>query len=280
MKKIFTLLFGAFMICTAQAQIKAPQPSPTSKITQQVGLTDITLDYSRPSAKGRKVFGTLVPIGEMWRTGANAATKVTFSENVKIAGNELPKGTYAIYTIPTEKEWTVIIHKNTTHWGIDGYKQEEDAFRFTTKPIIGGNNVETFTMQVENLKNGSCDITIAWENISIAIPVTLNTDETMVAGIKKAMDGPAAGDYYAAGRYYHEENKDPKQALEWVNKSLEKGGEKFWILRLKALLQAKIGDFSGAIATAEKSSELAKKENNEDYQRMNETSIKEWKMKK
>jgi tetratricopeptide (TPR) repeat protein len=110
--------------------------------------------------------------------------------------------------------------------------------------------------------------------------VTLGTDDAMVAGIKKAMDGPAAGDYYAAGRYYHEENKDPKQALEWVNKSLEKGGEKFWILRLKALLQAKMGDFSGAIATAEKSSELAKKENNEDYQRMNEVSVKEWKMKK
>ncbi len=280
MKKIFTLLFGVLVFFSAEAQIKAPQPSPTSKITQQVGLTDITVEYSRPSAKGRKVFGTLVPMGELWRTGANAATKVTFSENVKIAGNDLPKGSYAIYTIPTEKEWTVIIHKNTTHWGIDGYKQEEDAFRFTAKPSIGSNNAETFTMQVENLKNSSCEITMAWENVTVAIPVTLGTDEAMVAGIKKAMDGPAAGDYYAAGRYYHEENKDPKQALEWVSKSLEKGGDKFWILRLKALLQAKIGDFSGAIATAEKSSELAKKENNEDYQRMNEVSIKEWKTKK
>lgn len=280
MKKVLLLAMTVFFAVALNAQIKAPQPSPVGKISQNVGLTDISIEYSRPSMKGRKVFGGLVPYNELWRTGANASVKVTFSENVKVGGQDLKKGTYALYTIPGEKEWTVIFHKNLEHWGIDDYKQEEDACRFVVKSMTNSNSVESFTMGIDNLKNGSCEITLAWDKTSVAIPVTLNTDETMVGSIKKAMDGPSAGDYYASARYYHEENKDAKQALEWVTKSLEKGGDKFWILRLKALLLAKTGDYSAAIATAEKSSELAKKEENADYQRMNEESIKEWKAKK
>lgn len=280
MKKILFLAISVLFTLSMEAQIKAPQPSPVGKITQTVGLTEINIEYSRPSMKGRKIFGGLVPYNELWRTGANASTKVTFSENVKIAGQELKKGTYAIFSIPGEKEWTIIIHKNLDHWGTDDYKQEEDVFRVMVKPVSLSAPVETFTMSVDNLKNASCEITMAWEKTSVSIPVSLGTDDAMVSSIKKAMDGPSAGDYYAAARYYHEENKDAKQALEWVNKSLEKGGEKFWILRLKALLQAKTGDFAGAIATAERSSELAKKEENADYPRMNDDSIKEWKSRK
>lgn len=280
MKKILFLAISVLFTLSMEAQIKAPQPSPVGKITQTVGLTEINIEYSRPSMKGRKIFGGLVPYNELWRTGANASTKVTFSENVKIAGQELKKGTYAIFSIPGEKEWTIIIHKNLDHWGTDDYKQEEDVFRVMVKPVSLSAPVESFTMSVDNLKNASCEITMAWEKTSVSIPVSLSTDDAMVSSIKKAMDGPSAGDYYAAARYYHEENKDAKQALEWVNKSLEKGGEKFWILRLKALLQAKTGDFAGAIATAERSSELAKKEENADYPRMNDDSIKEWKSRK
>ncbi len=280
MKKILFLAISVLFTLSMEAQIKAPQPSPVGKITQTVGLTEINIEYSRPSMKGRKIFGGLVPYNELWRTGANASTKVTFSENVKIAGQELKKGTYAIFSIPGEKEWTIIIHKNLDHWGTDDYKQEEDVFRLMVKPVSLSAPVESFTMSVDNLKNASCEITMAWEKTSVSIPVSLSTDDAMVSSIKKAMDGPSAGDYYAAARYYHEENKDAKQALEWVNKSLEKGGEKFWILRLKALLQAKTGDFAGAIATAERSSELAKKEENADYPRMNDDSIKEWKSRK
>jgi hypothetical protein len=280
MKKILFMAIAISFTALLNAQIKAPQPSPVGKIIQNVGLTDITIEYSRPSMKGRKVFGGLVAYNDLWRTGANASTKLTFSENVKIGGQELKKGTYALYTIPNEKEWTVIIHKNVDHWGIDEYKQEEDAFRFTAKATALSNLVETYTMSVDNIKNGSCDISMAWDKTMVSFPITLTTDETMVSSIKKAMDGPSSGDYYASARYYHEESKDPKQALEWVNKSLEKGGEKFWIMRLKALIQAKTGDYAGAIATAEKSSELAKKEGNSDYPRMNDESIKEWKAKK
>lgn len=280
MKKILLLAISFLFALNTEAQIKAPQPSPVGKISQTVGLTDINIEYSRPSMKGRKIFGGLVPFNELWRTGANASTKLTFSENVKIAGQELKKGTYALFTIPGEKEWAIIIHKNLDHWGTDEYKQEEDVFRVMVRPVALSTPVETFTMSIDNLKNASCEITLAWEKTAVSIPVALGTDDAMVSSIKKAMDGPSAGDYYAAARYYHEENKDAKQALDWVNKSLEKGGEKFWILRLKALLQAKNGDYAGAIATAERSSELAKKEDNADYPRMNNESIKEWKSRK
>ena len=139
--------------------------------------------------------------------------------------------------------------------------------------------VETFTMGVDNLKNTSCDITIAWENTLVSIPVTLNTDERMTADIKKTLDGPSADSYYASARYYNEENKDPKQALEWINKAIDRGGEKFWWLRLKSLILAKNGDYKTAIATAERSSELATKEGNKDYVRMNAESVAEWKKK-
>lgn len=280
MKKLLVMTFALCFVAFANAQIKAPQPSPLCKTSQTVGLTDITLEYSRPSMKGRKVFGGLVPYNELWRTGANASTKVTFSENVKVGGQDLKKGTYALYTIPSEKEWTIIFHKNVEHWGIDEYKQEEDACRIMVKPMMTSTATETFTINVDDIKNTSCNIVLSWEKTLVAIPVTLATDESMVSSIKKALDGPSAGDYYTAARYYHEENKDPKQALDWVNKSLEKGGDKFWILRLKALLQAKNGDYAGAISTAEKSSDLAKKEGNADYPRMNDESIKEWKVRK
>lgn len=280
MKKLILLAISFLFALGTEAQIKAPQPSPVGKISQTVGLTDISIEYSRPSMKGRKIFGGLVPYNELWRTGANASTKITFSENVKIAGQELKKGTYAIFTIPGEKEWTIIVHKNLDHWGTDDYKQEEDVFRVMVKPVGLSAPVETFTMSVDNLKNASCDISMSWEKTSVSIPVSLGTDDAMVSSIKKAMDGPSAGDYYAAARYYHEENKDARQALEWVTKSLEKGGDKFWILRLKALLQAKTGDYAGAISTAERSSELAKKEDNADYPRMNDESIKEWRSRK
>jgi hypothetical protein len=279
MKKLVFLFIAFLCVATTQAQIKAPQPSPTGKIMQAAGLTDITIEYSRPSAKGRKVYGGLVPFNELWRTGANGSTKVTFSEDVVIMGNKLPKATYALYAIPSEKQWTIIFHKNLEHWGIDDYKQEEDICRVMVSTKSNSTNVETFTMSVDNIKNTSCEITLAWENTSVSIPVSLNTDERMTTDIKKTLDGPSADSYYASARYYNEENKDPKQALEWINKAVEKGGEKFWWLRLKSLILAKNGDFKSAIATAERSSELATKEGNKDYVRMNAESIAEWKKK-
>ena len=282
-KSIFLTACLAMLVTLASAQIKTPQPSPTAKVSQEVGLSKVDLEYSRPSAKGRKIFGDLVPFGELWRTGANASSKITFGEDVKVGGTSVPKGTYALYTTPGERQWEVVFYKNTTYWGTPEpaeYKMDDIAAKVTVPVVALKDAVESLTIAIDNLKNNGADVVISWENTKVAVPFTLDTDSKVMADIKTQMEGPSANTYYSAARYYFEENKDLKQALAWVDQSLAKGGDKFWILRLKANIQAGLGMYKDAIATAEKSSDLAKKEGNADYQRMNAKSIEEWKMKK
>lgn len=282
-KSIILTACLAMLVTLASAQIKTPQPSPTAKVSQEVGLSKVDLEYSRPSAKGRKIFGDLVPFGELWRTGANASSKITFGEDVKVGGTSVPKGTYALYTTPGERQWEVVLYKNTTYWGTPEpaeYKMDEIAAKVTVPVVALKDAVESLTIAIGNLKNNGADLEISWENTKVAVPFTVDTDSKVMADIKTQMEGPSANTYYSAARYYFEENKDLKQALAWVDQSLAKGGDKFWILRLKANIQAGLGMYKDAIATAEKSSDLAKKEGNADYQRMNAKSIEEWKMKK
>lgn len=282
-KSIILTACLAMLVTLASAQIKTPQPSPTAKVSQEVGLSKVDLEYSRPSAKGRKIFGDLVPFGELWRTGANASSKITFGEDVKIGGTSVPKGTYALYTTPGERQWEVVFYKNTTYWGTPEpaeYKMDDIAAKVTVPVVALKDAVESLTIAIDNLKNNGADVVISWENTKVAVPFTLDTDSKVMADIKTQMEGPSANTYYSAARYYFEENKDLKQALAWVDQSLAKSGDKFWILRLKANIQAGLGMYKEAIATAEKSSDLAKKEGNADYQRMNAKSIEEWKMKK
>lgn len=265
-----------------QAQIKTPAPSPVCKMNQEVGLIKVDIEYSRPSARGRKVFGDVVQFGEMWRTGANASTKVTFSDEVIVGTDQkLPGKQYALYTIPGATEWTIIFYKETKFWGIPGedYKDEDVAAKFTVPVKSLKDPVETFTINLDNVRNSSADIVLTWENTKIVIPFRIDTDTKVMADIKAQMEGPSASTYYQAARYYFEEKKDMKQALDWVTKSLEKGGDKFWILQLKAKIQGELGKYSDAIATAQKSSELAMKENNTDYPRANDKLIAEWKKK-
>ncbi len=243
---------------------------------------NMDVEYSRPSAKGRKIFGDLVPFGEMWRTGANASTKVTFSEKAMAGNISLEKGTYALYTIPEKTTWTIIFYKNTSIWGAPqpkDFKEEDVAARFSVPAQSLSSKVETFTIEIANLRNDGADLEVMWENTKVIIPIKMDTDSKVMADIQSTMAGPKPGDYYAAARYYYEEKKDMKQALEWVNASLEKGGDKFWILRLKANIQAELKMYKDAIATAAKSTELAKADGNTDYPRMNDESIADWKKK-
>jgi Protein of unknown function (DUF2911) len=283
MKKAIYLIAFLLVGTLANAQLKTPAPSPVAKISQEVGLGKVEIEYSRPSAKGRKIFGDLVRFGEMWRTGANASTKITFSDDVMVNNGtvKLPKGTYALYTVPNKDKWQVIFYKNTSYWGTpnENFKEDEVAARYDVTPARVTEPVETLTMGTDNLRNNGADIFLSWENTKVVIPFSVDTDAKVMADIKTQMEGPSANTYYAAARYYYEEKKDMKQALEWVNKSLEKGGEKFWILRMKALIMGELGMFKDAIATAEKSTELAKKEGNADYPAMNEKSIADWKKK-
>lgn len=278
MKKILLSLLIVFP-AWINAQINTPRPSPMGKVTQTIGLTDITVSYSRPSAKDRVIFGDVVPYGEMWRTGANASTKIKFSDDVKIEGKDVPAGEYALYTIPNKDEWTIIIHKNTSYSGTGGdkYTPTEDQARFTVKPIAYPVKIETFTINFTDLKADEGYIELLWENTQVRFRVTTEVDKKVMAEIDEKMKGVSASTYYQAASYYYDNNKDLAQALVWINKSLEGGNEKFWMVRTKALILAKMGNYSEAIVAAERSKALAIESKNNEYVRMNDKSIEEWK---
>ncbi|MES2731945.1 MAG: DUF2911 domain-containing protein [Bacteroidota bacterium] len=278
MKKVLVL---AVFVCStllsgvSQAQINTPQPSPGASLTQKVGLTDVTVNYSRPSAKGRKIFGDLLPYGKLWRTGANGATKLTFSDEIMLDGKKIPAGEYSLFTIPGITDWTVILNNNAKA-GVNDYKQEEDVVRFTVKPIALLTKVETFTIQVSDLApNSSAYLDLMWEKTLVRIKIAADVDSKVMAQIKEQIiDGTPkdSSAYFQAAAYYYEANKDLNQALTWVNKVTAKD-PKFWMLHLKAKIQAKLRDTKGAIASAKQSIELAKAAKNDDYVALNEKLI-------
>ncbi len=275
MKKFF--LFSFLLLGTAAiAQIKTPAPSPSGKVIQTVGLTDVTIEYSRPSAKGRTVFGDLVPFGTTWRTGANASTKVTFSEDVVVEGAALKAGTYALYTTPGQEHWDVIFYKNTKVNGVpDPWDPAEEAARVKVNAVTLPIDVETMMFNVGMITNDGAQIQLVWQKTLVPINFTVPTDAAVMKNIDKVMAGPAAGDYFGAGRYMFEANKDKKKALEYIQKA-NSMDPKFWTLRTESLVLADLGRKADAISTAKKSLELAKAAGNEDYVRMNEKSLAEW----
>lgn len=278
MKIKLLTLFVALTTFTFQAQIKTPQPSPSSKVEQTIGLTDVTLEYSRPSMRGRVIYGNLVPFEKKWRTGANANTKITFSTDVVIDGKTLKKGTYAIYTIPNKTSWEVLFYNDATNWGLpQKWDNSKVALKTTVKPEILPLTFETFEMGFDNLadaSNGS--LFILWEKTLISIKITVPTDKIAMKSIEKVMAGPSGNDFFAAATYYHTTGKNNKQALEWVNKAIKINPEAYWMYRRKSLIQADLGDKKEAITTAQKSLELAQKAGNADYIKMNKESIAVW----
>lgn len=278
MKKMISTLLMAVVCSTGFAQVKTPQPSPKAMVSQVVGMTDVAIDYSRPSAKGRTIFGDLVPFGKLWRTGANANSIVTFSDDVIIDGKALPKGKYALYTIPKADMWDVIFYKDTDNWGNpENFDEAKVALKTTAKPQMLNIRQETFTIAMNNLDNNFGHLEISWEKTLVAVKVEVPTEKTALASIDKALNGPSAADYYAAGTYYFQSNGDMKKALEYVDKALAMNDAKtFWQLRQKSLIQAKLGDKKGAIETAKLSLAAAETAKNNDYVKMNRESIAEW----
>ncbi len=271
-----------FIGLTSIAQMKAPAPSPAAMVKQTVGLTEISVEYSRPGIKGRTVFGDLVPYGETWRTGANKNTIVTFEHGVSIQGTEIAAGSYSIFTVPGEKDWTVYVYTDTENWGTpEAWVESKVAAKINVNSMPCADKVESMRFSFENLTNSSADLVLAWENTAIAIPIVTKADEMTMASIEKALAGPGFNEFYQAAKYYRTEGKDINQAKAWINKSTEMGGsEKFWILREKSLIYAAAGDVKGAIEAATASKASAEKAGNMDYVRMNEASIKEWSTKK
>lgn len=255
----------------AQAQLKTPAPSPTQTLKQDFGLSSVELTYSRPGIKGRKIFGDLVPFGQVWRTGANSATRLKFNDDVMIAGQSLKAGEYALYTVPGESEWQIIINKGSANWGTD-YKQEDDLFRVKVKPMKMDAPVESFTMQFADVKPTSMALHIMWDKTAVAVPITTDIDKKVMAQIDNLMNKDNRP-YFNAAMYYLESGKDLAQAVTWFDKALEQNPNAYWVYHQKANALAKLGKRDEAKQTAAKSMQLAKEQKNEDYVKLNEKLI-------
>ena len=278
MKKIIVILAMMIANYVIEAQVKTPQPSPKSTLTQIVGLTTVEITYSRPSAKGRDVFNNLVPFGKLWRTGANENTIISFSDDVVIDGKTLPKGKYALFTIPRADKWEVIFYALTENWGVPEILDETKvALRTSTKSEGLDRFVESFTIGINHLDHNFAFIDLSWEKTVVSIKFEVPTQKTAMASIDKALAGPSAGDYFSSAQYLFQSNGDLTKALNYTNKALEMNKDKpYWYNRLKSLIQAKQGDKKGAIETAKLSLAAAEAAKNQDYVKMNKDSIAEW----
>ena len=278
MKQLFTTAILAIGLSTfSNAQI-APQPSPMSKLEQTVGLTDVSIQYSRPSKKNRVVFGDVVPFGEVWRTGANENTKFTNSDVLIFGKDSLKPGTYALYTKPTKESWDLIFYTDTENWGTpEKWDDKKVALKVSSKPTMLKDAVETFTISIDGLESvNGATLTLKWDQTGVAFPFAVPTDAKVMANINKTLAGPSANDYISAASYYLESKKDLKKALEWATKAADMNPDAFWIFRTKSLIQAELGDKKGAIESAKKGLALSEKTKYDNYTKMFNESLKEW----
>lgn len=278
MKHVFTSVLVAIGFATVSHAQLAPQPSPLGKLEQKVGLTDLAIEYSRPSKKGRTVFGDIVPYGEVWRTGANENTKFTNSDALIFGKDTLKPGTYALFTKPGKESWDLIFYTDVNNWGTpEAWDDKKVALKTSSKAKTLNDVVETFTISVDGLEsvNGGT-LTLKWDQTAVAFPFAVLTDAKVMANINKVMAGPSANDYFGAANYYLENKKDLKKALEWATKATEMNPDAFWMYRTKSLIQAELGDKKGAIESAKKGLALAEKSKYDNYVKMFNTSIKEW----
>ena len=262
---------------TSAPKLDFPQASPQSSVSQRIGLTDVQVTYHRPSAKGRTVYGSLVPYDHVWRTGANQATKVSFSTPVKLNGADVPAGTYELFTIPGKDEWTVIIHKNMSQWGAYQYDAKNDVARVKAKPVALTNGVETLSITFNDLRDESATLNIAWEKVRVPVTLAVDVKSTLVPQIEAVM--ASGGDklpYFDSAMYYFGNNLDLKKALTWMDAGLAANPGAFYMVYRKALILEKMGDKAGALAAAQQSIAGANKAGGalqEEYVALNEALI-------
>ena len=278
MKKLFIALALILAPLASEAQVKTPQASPKGYIKQTVGLTDVEVTYSRPGARGRAVFGNLVPFGKLWRTGANENTIINFSDDVIIDGKTLKKGKYAIYTVPRIESWDIIFYLSTDNWGLpENWSDSYVALKTTVKEDALPTPVETFTIGINGLDPNFGYLDISWENSHVALKFEVPTAKIATASIDKALAGPTWNDYFNASQYLFQSNGNIETARNYVDKALDMSSDKpYYVSRLKSLIQAKQGDKKGAIETAKASLASAEAANNADYVKLNKDSIAEW----
>ena len=276
---IFTLLLFTFNL--SFSQINTPRVSPASEVEQMVGLTEIEIEYSRPSMRGREVFGNLVPFGKVWRTGADNSTKISFDTDVIISGKTIQSGTYSIFSIPNKESWEIIFYSDVELWGVPrDWSENKIVFSsmFDVKKLKKSNTVETFTISFNDLTNNDVNMSISWENTSVDIKIEVPTRSMVESDINKVLsDNPKSSDYYAAAVFYRQENINLDKALEWMNKAIEMNeSPRFWQYRQQSLIMAANDKFADAVDAAKKSLNLAIEADNQDYIKMNRESIAEW----
>jgi hypothetical protein len=276
MKRILVLALAMYLTAHVYAQVKVPPPSPSATVTTVVGLSDIKIEYSRPKAKGRKIFGNgndyVVPFGALWRTAANDGSKVTFTDDVKFGNVDVPKGTYLLLSIPDAQNWTIILYKDVAMGGnTDTYDQTKDQARIVIKADKLTEKVETFTVEIADLsENGrTANLQLMWENTSVKVPISVDVDAKVMRSIELNTK-IIPNNLVVAATYYLENGKDLNQALRWINTALESSPDAFWMLYHKARIQKALNDKNGALTTSKTAWEEAKKAGREDFQRMNE----------
>jgi len=269
MQKTILSLGIAALSLAAQAQIKLPAPSQGATVSQKIGLTEVTVEYSRPAVKGRTVFGDLVPYGELWRTGANASTKINFAHDVTIEGSLIPAGKYSFFTIPTEDSWKIIFNSNHDMSGTAGYDSKLDVLVLAKRPSKGEVFTESLSFSFENIKDNSGTLVLAWEKIRLELTISQDVDSIIMSQIKEQLINSKteaeAGTYYSAAMYYKDKGLDLNQALVWMNKACDKRPEAFWYTHRKAELLFSMGKKKEALEAAEKSLATAKANADGDY---------------
>ncbi|WP_026714850.1 DUF2911 domain-containing protein [Flavobacterium daejeonense] len=278
MKKVLLIVFLIVLNLGAEAQVRIPEMSPKAVVKQVVGLTDVEIVYSRPSARGRSVLGNLVPFGQLWRTGANENSIISFSDDVVINGKTLKKGKYALYSIPNVKTWDVLFYTATDNWGTPKeFDESKVALKVSVDEEALTKPVETFTLAINNLTTNSATLDISWENSYVSLKFEVPTNKLAIASIDKTLAGPTPEQFYTAAQYYYQSNGDIAKGRLYIDKAVEMSKNvPFYYLRLKSLIQAKQGDKKGAIETAKWSISASEAAGNKEYVEMNKASIEEW----
>lgn len=278
--KSFVKVFAIALLysVSVKAQLNLPPASTDATFKQQIGFGEVEVKYSRPSARGRLIFGGIVPFGEMWRTGAHDATTIRFSEAVKLNGNDIPAGTYSLFTIPNATEWTIIINKVSEMHGTSDYTQEQDLVRFAAKPEKSARYYETFTIEVNDISKDEAGLFLLWESTQVKVTIKMNVDDKVMAEINDRINvkkEDRASLFYQSSAYYFNNNKDLKQAYAWVQIANSKAQDAGY-LQLQAKIEAALNDYTSALKTLKASTDLATTKKLDEVIAANEKLRAEW----
>lgn len=272
MKKIILSLL-CFTVCLmgveiTNAQVNLPPASSTQTITQGLGIKKIELTYQRPNINGRVIFGGLVPFNEVWRTGANNIPIIKFEDEVEVLGNTIPAGSYGIFTIPNPSNWTIILSTNAQQWGAYQYNKEQDLIRLNVPVQKLQNQIETFTMDFENVTTNSATLSLAWDKTKVSIPITTDQSKEILSNIEQGMKSDKKP-YFQAAQYYFNNNLDIEKAVEWIKAADEGNTKAAHIKYWKARILTKAGDKAAARQAAQEGIDMAKSQDNAEYVKLN-----------